>query len=106
MAELADGIWIIDVEANTLYANVAMATILGTTIDQLIGKSSFDYLYPEDVAAAQKLFDAKKQGDNSPFRFRLRRKDGSAIWVAVQGTPMRNAASQFVGIVGTFKPLK
>jgi PAS domain S-box-containing protein len=97
-----DGIWIIDAEAKTLYANAPMAEILGTTTAELIGQPSFSFLYPEDVPAAQRLFDAKQRGDSSPFHFRLRRKDGSAIWVDVQGTPMRNAAGEFLGIVGTF----
>lgn len=102
MTKLADGIWIIDAEAKTVYANGAMAEILGVNMYDLIGQPSFEYLYPEDVEAAQKLFDGKRQGDKTPFRFRLRRKDGSAIWVNVQGTPMHNAAGEFLGIVGTF----
>jgi PAS domain S-box-containing protein len=102
MSNPADGLWIIDEQAKTLYANLAMADILGTTVADLIGQPSFDYLYPEDAADAQKLFDSKQRGDSNPFRFRLRRKDGSPIWVNVQGTPMRNAAGEFLGIVGTF----
>jgi PAS domain S-box-containing protein len=50
----------------------------------------------------QRLFDAKKRGDINPFHFRLRCKDGSEVWVDVQGTPMYNAAGRFTGIVGTF----
>jgi PAS domain S-box-containing protein len=103
MNKPAQGIWIIDAEANTLYANIAMAEILGTDIPRLIGQPSFSYVYPEDAAAAQQLFDSKSRGDAAPFRFRLRRADGSPIWVNVQGTPMNNAKGEFVGIVGTFE---
>jgi PAS domain S-box-containing protein len=39
----------------------------------------------------------------APFYFRFRREDGSAIWVDVQGMPMRNVAGEFTGIVGTFR---
>lgn len=102
MPKQPDGIWIIDSEARTLYANAAMADILGTTPSELIGKHSFDYIFPEDAAAAQKLFEAKTRGDTNPFHFKLRRKDGSSIWTDIQGTPMRNAAGEFIGIVGTF----
>jgi hypothetical protein len=56
----------------------------------------------EDVDAAQRLFEAKKRGDTKAFHFKLRRKDGSAIWADVQGTPLRNAAGVFNGIVDTF----
>ncbi|MEO8050609.1 MAG: PAS domain-containing protein [Acidobacteriota bacterium] len=97
-----DGIWIIDAGAVTVYASVHMAEIVGDTQAEMLGQPSFSYLYHEDVAAAQRLFDFKKRGDAGPFHFRLRRKDGSAIWADVQGTPMRNAAGEFTGIVGTF----
>jgi PAS domain S-box-containing protein len=106
MAKQPDGLWIIDAEAKTIFANAAMAQILGTTSAELIGEPSFAYLYPEDVAAAQRLFDGKRRGDTNPFHFRLRRKDGSSIWVDVQGTPMSNAAGEFLGIVGTFSVSK
>jgi PAS domain S-box-containing protein len=102
MATQPDGIWIIGSDARTLYANTAMAEILGTTATELIGKPSFQYVFAEDVNTAQKLFDSKQRGDPSPFHFKLRREDGSSIWVEVQGTPMRNAKGEFVGIVGTF----
>ena len=79
-----------------------MADILGTTPAEMIGHPSFAYVFPEDVAAAQQLFEAKKRGDINPFHFRLRCKDGSAVAVDVQGTPMHNVAGRFNGIVGTF----
>jgi PAS domain S-box-containing protein len=102
MAKQPDGLWIIDAEAKTIFANAAMAEILGSTMSEMIGQQSFTYLYPEDIAYAQRLFDGKRRGDSNPFHFRLRRKDGSAIWVDVQGTPLSNAAGEFLGIVGTF----
>lgn len=97
-----DGIWIINAEANTTYANDRMAEILGDSVQEMKGKPSFTYVFPEDVEAAQRLFDFKKRGDSAPFRFRLRRKDGSEVWVNVQGTPMHNASGEFKGIIGTF----
>ena len=103
MTTFSDGIWIIDAEARTLFANAAMSEILGTSVAQLTGKHSFDYVFPEDVAAAQRLFEAKIRGDKAPFHFRLRREDGSAIWVDIQGTPMHNVEGEFLGIVGTFR---
>jgi PAS domain S-box-containing protein len=97
-----DGIWIINAEAKTAYANDRMAEILGASLEEIRGKPSFTYVFPEDVKAAHRLFDSKRRGDSAPFHFRLRRKDGSEIWVNVQGTPLHNAAGEFKGIVGTF----
>ncbi len=97
-----DGIWIIDTDAKTAYVNERMAEILGTSPSEMVGSASFAYVFPEDVGEAQRLFNAKARGDTKPFHFKLRRQDGSAIWVDVQGTPMHNAAGVFKGIVGTF----
>jgi len=102
MEKPSDGIWIIDDNGQTVFANQRMADILGTSPPEMIGQPSFAYVFPEDVAAAQRLFDGKKRGDINPFHFKLRRKDGSPVWVDVQGTPMYNAAGRFNGIVGTF----
>jgi len=98
----ADGLWIINAQGATVYANEDMADILGTTVADLVGKDSFLYVFPEDAGAAKELFAAKEGGSRAPFRFKLRRSDGGSIWVDVQGTPMRNAAGDFLGIVGSF----
>src|ERR1041384_4768394 len=95
------GIWTIDAEGNTLFANEEMARLLRTTVKDLLGSPSFDYVFPDDVEAAQRLFDAKRRGDMGTFEFRVRRKDGTGLWVSVQGTPMHDAAGVFRGIIGT-----
>src|ERR1700743_2709387 len=97
-----EGIWIIDAAARTSYANDRMAEILGASPSELIGQPSFAYVYPEDADAAGRLFEAKMRGDTAPFPFRSRRQEGTAIWVSVQGTPMRNNAGEYTGIIGTF----
>jgi len=51
MTNSPDGIWIVSADLSTLYASSAMCTILGADQSDLIGKSSFDYLFPEDVGA-------------------------------------------------------
>ena len=98
-----EGLWIIDADASTVYANSAMCEILGTEASELIGAPSLDYVFPEDMDAARGLFESKQRGGMSPFHFRLRRKDGSEVWVDVLGTPMHGPADEFLGIVGTFR---
>ena len=97
-----DGLWIIDSQGATVYANEDMAEMLGTTSSDLLGKDSFLYVFPEDLDAARLLFASKQAGSRAPFRFKLRRVDGFPVWTDVQATPMRNAAGQFIGIVGSF----
>jgi PAS domain-containing protein len=51
-----DGIWIFDAEARTAYASERMAEILGTSPSEMVGRASFDYLFPDDIEEAQRLF--------------------------------------------------
>lgn len=92
MGTNSDGIWIIGADAHTVYVNERMAEILGTSPSEMVGHPSFTYVFPEDVDHAQRLRNGKRAGNIDPFHFKLRRKDGSAVWVDVQGTPMFNAA--------------
>lgn len=83
-----------------------MAGLLRTTVEDMVGKLSFDFVYPEDEEAARQLFDAKMRGDMKPFEFRMRRADGTPLWVTVQGTPMHDGTGKFVGVVGTFRAMR
>jgi len=100
-----EGIWTIDADGKTLFASESMAELLRTTVSELLGKHSFDYIFPEDASSAERLFQMKRRGDTSSFEFRLRRSDGTPVWVSVQGTPMHDDAGVFRGIIGTFRPL-
>src|SRR5450631_933316 len=66
-----DGIWIIGADAKTTYANERMAEILGTSPSEMVGRASFAYVFPEDVDAAQRLFDSKTRGDTRPFSLQV-----------------------------------
>ena len=46
-----DGVWIIDADAKTAYANERMAEILRTSPSEMVGRASFAYVFPEDDAA-------------------------------------------------------
>lgn len=104
--ERSPGIWTIDASGITTFANEAMAEMLHTTVDALIGRPSFEFVYPEDFEAARQLFDAKGRGDTRPFEFRIRRADDTPLWVSVQGTPMHDSAGNFLGIIGTFRAMR
>ncbi len=96
------GIWTIDSQGRTTFASPDMAEILGTTAEDMAGRSSFNYVFPEDIETAQRLFQAKENGDIDLFTFRLRRADGSAVWASIHGTAMRGPDGAFSGVVGTF----
>jgi two-component system CheB/CheR fusion protein len=101
----AEGVWVIDAESRTTYTNGRMAEMLGCTAPEMLGRYPNDFLFEEDLEAARQEFRLKRQGDNRPFDFRLRRVDGSAIWVRVANRPLYKDDGQFVGVLGMFSDI-
>jgi PAS domain S-box-containing protein len=103
MPQSPDGIWIIDAKALTLYASQRMSEILGVSRNTMLGQPSFNYVFPEDFDSGNWFFNGGYQGNVHLFRIRLRRADGSTIWVDAKVTPMRDLLGAVTGAIGTFK---
>ena len=97
-----DGIWIVDPQGRTIFNNKRMAEILGADTESLSEQSCFECVFPEDLPEAQLRFARGMAGDRQPFDFRLRRNDGSAIWVSISCGPVSDASGVVVGLLGLF----
>ena len=99
-----EGIWVVDAQGLTIFSNRRMAEILG--IDELMpAQSCFAWVFPEELADAQRQFARNLAGDRRPFDFRLRRGDGSPIWVSISSMPVYDDAGSTVGILGLFSDI-
>ena len=99
-----EGIWVVDAQGLTIFSNRRMAEILG--IDELMpAQSCFAWVFPEELADAQRQFARNLAGDRRPFDFRLRRGDGSPIWVSISCMPVYDDAGSTVGILGLFSDI-
>src|SRR5579883_3177995 len=97
-----EGIWVVSPEGRTLYCNERMAELLGTDVDALQKLSCFDPIFPSDVAEAQRHFALQMDGRGRPFDFRLRRMDGSAVWVRISCMPMTDYCGAPTALLGLF----
>ena len=75
LVETADeGVWEIDVEGHTTYANRRLAVILGYAApEDLLGRDAFDFVHPEDLAKAREHWGRRLQGVSEATEWRLRR---------------------------------
>jgi PAS domain S-box-containing protein len=86
LLEAADeGILIIDAEARATYINPRMAEMLGCCPEDLLGRASSEILGPE-----VKLRDGREAGwgVRRCHPQRLRRRDGSDLWVTIATIPL------------------
>ncbi len=95
-----EGIWEIDRDARTVFVNARMAEMLGHTVEEMIGRSSFEFVFPEDQMDGEKRMARAKGGISARSNeFRFRRKDGSALWALVSSSPQLDEQGNFIGSI-------
>ncbi|HEU0183907.1 MAG TPA: PAS domain S-box protein, partial [Blastocatellia bacterium] len=97
-----EGIWLIDAEANTTYVNDRMASMLGCSVDEIMGRKSHEFFFKQDVAKAAEHVDSNLRGECEEFDFRFRRKDGGELLVLASTSPVFDAHGSIVGAMGMF----
>ncbi|HEY9834953.1 MAG TPA: PAS domain S-box protein, partial [Stenomitos sp.] len=95
-----EGIWIIDMQGKTLFANPKMAQMLGCTVEELLGLTMFDFMDKEGIAIANWNLERRRQGIQEKHDFKFRRKDGSELWVIISTTPILDESGQATGALG------
>jgi PAS domain S-box-containing protein len=105
VSAVPDGIWVVDAQGQTIFNNKRMAEILGADTESLSEQSCFECVFPEDRSEAQRQFAQGMAGNRQPFDFRLRRNNGSEIWVSISCGPVFDASGVVVGLLGLFSEI-
>jgi PAS domain S-box-containing protein len=99
VATAAEGIWIVDAETNTTFVNERMAEMLGYGASELIGRSCFEFIHPDDAARGREGFERRKLGDTAPREYRAYRRDGTVRWMNFTASPMKDDRGNLIGIL-------
>lgn len=100
-----EGIWLVDPEGRTLYVNERMLALLNTTRERLIAGTVFDYIFPEDLAAARERVVRNMAGQSEQLEFRFRREGGEELFVLASSSPIRDGSGRIVGALGMFSDM-
>ncbi len=92
-----EGIWTVDAESRTTYANARLADILGYRPYDLLGVSLFDLVHPDDRDTARVSFERRRQGLTERRDLRLLRRDGRPVWVEMTTSPLRDETGRMLG---------
>jgi two-component system, NtrC family, sensor kinase len=80
-----------------LYASPAARSLAGYGPEELIGTTPAELVHPEDLPTLNRLRSTSLTSKMpTTFTYRLRRKDGSYIWVETTWRPIRESASETV----------
>src|SRR5215831_15667548 len=92
-----EGVWLLDSTLHNSYVNRQMAEMLGYEPEEMLGRSVFDFYFPEDVERKKEVLVRRQQGLREQIEERLRRKDGSELWVRLAATPICKDNGDFDG---------
>jgi diguanylate cyclase (GGDEF)-like protein/PAS domain S-box-containing protein len=95
-----EGVWTVDREIRTTFANPRLAEMLGCPRDQLIGRSAFDFMDNETRAFVERKLAERSRDSSDQYELRLTRADGSQLWTFLCATPLRDADGNLVGGLG------
>lgn len=92
-----EGIWIIDAENKITFANPKIANMLGYTVEEMMGKSFFNFINKEDIKIISKNRTTRQRGITEKYDCKFSHRNGSDIWTFVSATPMYNNTDTYTG---------
>ncbi|HTF90907.1 MAG TPA: response regulator [Planctomycetota bacterium] len=92
-----EGIWELDSDGRTTYANSRIADMLGTTVEALQGTSLSSLVDEGWKKQAVELLARVGEGQDLQFQLKLLRRDGKEFWAALTASPVRDEAGAVTG---------
>ncbi len=98
-----EGVWLSGFDGITTFMNPQMARMLKTTPGQALGRSVFEFLFPEDHANVRSHFEGfRRSPAGMEVEERLRCADGSEIWTLVAASIFDGDDQTPAGYLGMF----
>jgi len=97
-----EGIWVLDANARVTMVNPRLCEMLGYREQELIGARKWDFLFPDDVAATQHLFERRRSGVSEQADVRFRTKQGKELWTLMAARALHDETGRFEGALDMF----
>src|SRR5271157_5388668 len=83
-----EGVWSVDAEGKTVFANENMAAILGTSPGEMIGESILPFVPQEKKDELLNHLLQREQGLQEHYEFPFLRADGAQVWTLLRVSPV------------------
>ena len=95
----------LDLDGRRVYVSPASRALLGRAPQELVGTRPEDDAHPDDVAALSTMVGRLKrdEAETAVATYRLRRDDGSYVWVEGSWCVVRDAAGRPAGFVASVR---
>ena len=93
-----------DPEGNLLYVSPSVVKLTGYTPKEALAAETLSDIHPDDRAKLR-AEGGPQSGRSALFEVRRRRKDGSYVWVEVQGSPLPDVQGRPAGFVSVMRDI-
>lgn len=93
-----DGVWLLDADGRTTYANRAIAALLGTTRAAMRNRPLVDFVGAELRSGVESFLDRQQTHSGERMELTLRRLDGRDLHVLLAGSPIHHG-DLYVGVM-------
>ncbi|MEA2900441.1 MAG: two-component system, sensor histidine kinase and response regulator [Actinomycetota bacterium] len=92
-----EGIWLLDVDGGTTFANGKVAEILGFPPDEMASLTIFDVVDDQGKPHVARNLERRRQGVSDQLECAFLRKDGSYVWVLLHASPILDGDGTYAG---------
>ena len=94
ISDSLDGIIVLDKQNRITYAAESIMNVLGFTSSEVIGKSCFEFMHPEEVSIAVDAFNNRAKNVKGPdIEIRFRSRHDEWLWMLVRTNDLNHHAS-------------
>jgi PAS domain S-box-containing protein len=98
LVELAqEGVWVIDAENKTTFANPRMAEMLSYSEAEMLGKHLFSFMDERGMEIAKWNLERRRQGIKEQHDFEFLRQDGTRVYTSMETSPINDEEGNYVG---------
>jgi len=96
----SEGIWLLDASGRVAFVNPRIAQWLGLSEDAMQGRPVDDFMDPEEAERCRAALATQAGGEGGALELRLRRADGSPMWVSLSTRSIVDDAGRPTGALG------
>lgn len=94
-----EGIWKLDTSFVTTFINTRMAELLGYTVEEMLRRPVFDFLFDSDLDQNRSDLQRRRQGISEQVEGRYRKRNGEVLWAQVATSPIIAEDGSFSGVL-------
>ncbi len=92
-----EGILTADKNNRITYINKRGAEAGGYSVEEMTGQPLHKFLFQDDTSIQEKRMESRLRGESETYETRVRRKDGSVMWILASATPITDDHGTFLG---------